>query len=1594
MRIFILCLLAAAASAFLLFETSYAQERPEYVYVDLVMRYELAPEGKKSSVAYTVENIGNATASGVTVSFRLEDLKATGLLNTPHLSDKKIVDSGANQGFTEFTWEAGTIPPGGTAQSLIFGTSRLSSQTTNLVGVINATASSFQPEPNILLANNVIKVYSYSDVNKRHMDGNRLALLLSVDNLRPVAGGDVEFGLTASNLNPAADTRFINLIANAKVKVELSSGLKFDDNWSPAGTTTSKEGDTTIFKKSNTEIFRIEDSTRRSGTWSPSDTDTDGSDNLSDDIDIETQLTADSLEDIPLKERCITAWVEDSKPPPSPDYVLGSFTQCLGDDPPVLFTKGSIGMLVPFPCIGIVNNICDSDGNGTSDSEVIVAAAAPLLDETVNLDTEESVDLALRSRNIVHRESFRNIPDAAFLLPEDVIIQVKDPEGRVDDTYSYSLTSSGPSWQTGRKTTGRTDESGAANRSVSGVLVTHTRKTFAAPWTALNQALSVTKDGADAQSKVRIRTNTNGRTTTIFPFDLNNPRNWTTFSTSVIPYFFEFVELGTYSVSFHVNATHSGTVYPPMEMGQHRYAKGTYTFHVGPIAELEVRDSGRNPAVSAGQRAYTITAVNNGPDTAPATQVTLRDVPAGATVGSISEGSYDAATGVWNIGELESAEYRRIAGQHEGAILTLLTSAAAEITATITNTQDYQVCIDSNADDVDAADQTACTSTTGNTWHTTKYYDYNEDNSTATIAARPGSGGSALRTSQSTSDVSLSWSPQTGAASYGIEVSDDGGATWQLLEPWRVVRGTGYTHTGIPVGATRHYRVHAIDSEGRRGLPFTTASAVAGRGGRETSPPGAPEQMTLAASPASRTEILLSWVKPADYGSAITGYTLQVADGRNGPWFNVEPQPGVNDVAYDYAGLEPNTRKYFRIRAANEFGGGLWSEVAEARTLAAGVPGPPQDVGAGPFGDNAISVFWNQPAEDGHAPVTQYEVQWSANGSTGWSRVGSTGNTTLNHTGLVAGDEYYYRVRARNSVGWGPWSQLPAPAVPTGVLRPAAPYPHAEPNGSTAMDIMWEPPYDEEWREDTTITGYQLEWSATGVEGTFRSLASPAATSRSYTHTGLTADTTYYYRMRARNSVGWGDWSETVEQKTGVTGLPGTPSLTVQANGSAEINLSWTKPASNGAPITGYELEYYSPDYQGWYWLTGSWVSADVTHYIDSGLEPGTERQYRIRANNENGPGQWSTARTARTDSGGPDAPTGLSAEPAVPPNSEKQIILTWTAPTGATSYRIERSRYEEGPWERLSNGHGTTTYTDSRNLYPGMTRYYRVAAMSRAGTGAYSSSVAGTTAGGPTLAPEAPTLLRFTSVGQNQVSFAWDRPPSDGGAPITGYEYRETYGEDITTTTGTSGTIRGLDDGLLYYSFEVRAVNAVGEGEWSESIYATLWAERSEQVRVSSTNITVTEGGTARFTVSLNRQPPLPVGLGLYPRGDGADDLLYGAYEYLDKALIPSGWSHPDGHDWSDRAHNWSQGVPVSITIPDDDQDNPDRVMVIDVSAAVLPAYEVGVYDDEWNLRWGIDPERPCPGDPESTCPTEWDTAPWRDFTGPSVKITVRDND
>ena len=70
--------------------------------------------------------------------------------------------------------------------------------------------------------------------------------------------------------------------------------------------------------------------------------------------------------------------------------------------------------------------------------------------------------------------------------------------------------------------------------------------------------------------------------------------------------------------------------------------------------------------------------------------------------------------------------------------------------------------------------------------------------------------------------------------------------------------------------------------------------------------------------------------------------------------------------------------------------------------------------------DRSAEVAWTAPSVTGSGPVTEYEAEASPGGNTCQATPPTTSCTV---TGLTNGSDYTFRVRAKNSVGWGAWSE-------------------------------------------------------------------------------------------------------------------------------------------------------------------------------------------------------------------------------------------------------------------------------------------------------------------------------------------------------------------------------------------------------------------------------------------------------------------------------------------------------------------------------------------------------------------------------------------
>lgn len=187
-----------------------------------------------------------------------------------------------------------------------------------------------------------------------------------------------------------------------------------------------------------------------------------------------------------------------------------------------------------------------------------------------------------------------------------------------------------------------------------------------------------------------------------------------------------------------------------------------------------------------------------------------------------------------------------------------------------------------------------------------------------------------------------------------------------------------------------------------------------------------------------------------------------------------------------------------------------------------------------------------------------------------------------------------------------------APVAPSNLSATAA--------SATRIDLAWT---DNSGNE----SGFEIEWSDDGT--TFTQLASVGEDGTSYEHTGLTAETTYSYRIRAVNAVGSSAYSNVDAATTPPTPtVPSGPTgLTVTAVSATAIDLSWTDTADNEE---GFAIEW-SPDGSPASFTTLATVGVDVTSYTHENLTPETEYFYRVRAFNSTGVSGYSGVDSATT---------------------------------------------------------------------------------------------------------------------------------------------------------------------------------------------------------------------------------------------------------------------------------------------------------------------------------------------------------------------------
>jgi chitodextrinase len=185
----------------------------------------------------------------------------------------------------------------------------------------------------------------------------------------------------------------------------------------------------------------------------------------------------------------------------------------------------------------------------------------------------------------------------------------------------------------------------------------------------------------------------------------------------------------------------------------------------------------------------------------------------------------------------------------------------------------------------------------------------------------------------------------------------------------------------------------------------------------------------------------------------------------------------------------------------------------------------------------------------------------------------------------------------------------PPPSAPSALTAQAA--------SDTAIQLTWQ---DGSNNED----GFSVEKS---INGTFQEVQTLAANSTGATITGLAAGTSYTFRVRAFNDGGNSSYTNSAGATTTAPapGVPAAPSdLVAVAVSSTDIQLTWKDNSDNE---TNFLLERLSNGTFVQFNMRGS----NVTSFRVTGLTPGTQYTFRVRAKNTAGNSGYTNNASATT---------------------------------------------------------------------------------------------------------------------------------------------------------------------------------------------------------------------------------------------------------------------------------------------------------------------------------------------------------------------------
>jgi len=300
--------------------------------------------------------------------------------------------------------------------------------------------------------------------------------------------------------------------------------------------------------------------------------------------------------------------------------------------------------------------------------------------------------------------------------------------------------------------------------------------------------------------------------------------------------------------------------------------------------------------------------------------------------------------------------------------------------------------------------------------------------------------------------------------------------------------------------------------------------------------PSAPSGLTATAF--SVTQINLAWTASTD-NVGVTGYSVERCSGAGCSSFAQIAAPAT--TSFNDTGLTPSTSYSYRVRATDAAANlSAFSSTATVSTLASPdttPPTAPSNLTATAASASQINLSW--AASTDNVGVTGYRVERCQGAAcSNFAQIATPTTTTFNDTGLVASTSYSYRVRAtdaaNNLSGFSSTATTSTMAGPD-TTPPSAPANLTATAASVSqINLSWTASTD-----NVGVTGYRVERCHGTACSSFAQIATPTTTA--FSDTGLTASTSYSYRVRAADAAN----NLSTFSSTATTSTPSAASISV-----------------------------------------------------------------------------------------------------------------------------------------------------------------------------------------------------------------------------------------------------------------------------------------------------------------------------------------------------------------------------------------------------------------------------------------------------------------